>query len=40
MVYFKDTFLGGINAYKTLIFLFLVSLYILLLFSYSNKYLY
>jgi len=40
MASFKGTFLGSIHTYKTFIFLFLASLYILLLFSYSNKYLY
>ena len=40
MASFKDMFLGNINTYKKFIFPFLVNIYILLLFSYSNKYLY
>ena len=39
MASFKDMFLGNINTYKKIIFPFLANIYILLLFSYSNKYL-
>ena len=38
MVSFKDTFLGSINAYKTFIFLFLVSLYYYYLVILINTY--